>query len=228
VALALLLAIELFAGPGVAGERWGWLGVRIRDLSEQEMEELTVKLGLREGFGVVVAEVLPDSPALAAALRSGDIVVSIAGRPVVETRSLQRIVGGAPAGRELVLVVLREGRRQEIRVRVGEMPADVVAERVAAEFGFFVRSATPEEGAPSAPRALVVAAVGEGTAAARGGLAVGDRVLAVNGVEVASLEGFRQEVQGVFLRDVLRLTVERRGERAVVTLPPVQPLLPPH
>jgi serine protease Do len=228
VALGLVLASVLALAPGSAsgGERWGWLGVRIRDLTENEMEDLTVKLGLDEGYGVVIAELLKGAPAEASGLKAGDLVVAIDGRPVVETRELQRVVGSAPAGRELRLVVLRDGRRREIRVRVGQMPPEIVAERIAAEFGFLVRSEAPEDEASEAEaRAAVVTAVSEGSPAARGGLLVGDRVLAVDGAAVGSLERFRQRLQDVLLRDPLRLRVERRGEPVSVVLPPARPAL---
>lgn len=224
--VALLLATATM--PATAGERWGWLGVRIRDLSEREMEDLAIRLGLREGYGVVIAEIIKDTPAESSDLRAGDLVVAIEGRPVVETRSLQRVVGSAASGRELSVVVLRDGRRRELRVRVGQMPPDIVAERVAAEFGFLVRDSSADDPPPGASiRLPVVAAVGEGSSAARGGLAVGDRILAVNGGEVASLEGFRRRLQDVLLRDEIRLRVQRQGEPFSLVLPPAQPALAP-
>jgi serine protease Do len=223
--LLVLLGVLLAAGPGAAGEQWGWLGVRIRDLTEQEMEEITTKLGLREGYGVLIAEVMPDTPARTAGLRDGDLIVAIDGRPIVETRALQRLVGRTAAGRDLAVVVLRDRRRQEFHVRVGRMPPDAVAERLALEFGFFVRDVAPEERAGEAGARLpVVAGVADGSSAAHGGLRAGDRVLTVNGREVTSLEGFRRLMQDLFLRDPMQLTVERRGERVTLTLPAAQPV----
>lgn len=222
--LLVAAAVLLSGGVGRAGEQWGWLGVRIRDLTEQEMEEITAKLGLREGYGVLIAEVMPATPAQTAGVRDGDLIVAIDGRPIVETRALQRLVGRTPAGQEIALVVLRDRERREIRVRVGQMPPEAVAERLALEFGFFVREAAPEERpAEGAPRPPVVAGVTEGSAAAHGGLRAGDRVVAINDREVTSLEAFRQRLRNLFLRDPMRLTIERRGERRALTLPPVQP-----
>jgi serine protease Do len=227
-AAAVVLLLLLALPTAQAAERYGWLGVRIRDLSESEAEELAVKLGVREGYGVMIAETLPDTPAQVAGLRAGDLIVAIEGRPVVETRALQRVVGATPAGRELAVVVLREGRRRELRVRVGEMPADAVADRVAAEFGFLVRDPAAEETAGGGPRPVVVAAVLERSAAARGGLEVGDRILAINGTPAASVEAARRELQNAALRDPLRLRVERRGEPLNLVLPPVQGTGPAH
>jgi len=207
-----------------AGEQWGWLGVRIRDLTEQEMEEIAKKVGVREGYGVLIAQVIKETPAEASGLREGDLVVAIDGRPIVETRALQRLVGATPAGRELGLVVLREHDRQELRVRVGRMPAEVVADRVAFEFGFFVRDVAEERtGGPPELRPPVVAGVAERSSAARGGLRTGDRILAVNDVEVETVEAFRRRAQELYLRDPVRLRVDREGASLVLILPAAQP-----
>lgn len=223
LALALLLLLAL---PGAAAERYGWLGVRIRDLSESETEDLSVKQGVREAYGVLVNDVLKDTPAEAAGLRAGDLIVSIDGRPIVETRALQRLVGATPPGQDVRVVVVREGRRREMAIRVGTMPDDAVADRVAAEFGFFVREPGPEEtpAAGGSPRG-VVGAVLERSAAARAGLAVGDRILAVNGEATDSTEAVRRQLRAVRLREALRLRVERRGEPHDLMLPAVEPAL---
>jgi serine protease Do len=219
-----MLVVLLLSGGVTAGEQWGWLGVRIRDLTEQEMEEIAKKAGVREGYGVLIAQVMKETPAEASGLREGDLVVAIDGRPIVETRALQRLVGATPAGREIGLVVLREYDRQEVKVRVGRMPGEVVADRIALEFGFYVRDTTEDRppGGPE-PRLPVVAGVAERSSAAQGGLRAGDRILAVNGVEVGTLEAFRRRVQDLYLRDPVRLRVDREGEPLTLTLPPAQP-----
>src|SRR5262249_61082474 len=126
-------------GIATAGEQWGWLGVRIRDLTEQEMEEIAKKFGVREGYGVLIAQVIKETPAESSGLREGDLVVAIDGRPIVETRALQRLVGATSTGREIRVVVLRDQQRQEVRVRVGTMPGEAIADRVVFEFGFYIR-----------------------------------------------------------------------------------------
>jgi serine protease Do len=223
VAAIAMLVLLLLSSGAAAGEQWGWLGVRIRDLTEQEMEEIAKRVGVREGYGVLIAQVMKETPAEASGLREGDLVVAIDGRPIVETRALQRLVGATPAGREIGLVVLREQERRTLKVRVGQMPAEAVADRVALEFGFYVRDVTEERpaGAPG-PRAPVVAGVAERSSAARGGLRAGDRILAVNDVEVESVDAFRERVQQIYLRDPVRLRVDREGEPLVLTLPPAQ------
>ena len=116
----LLLVFGLLTAAGDAAPRWGWLGVRIRDLSEQEMEEISKRHGLREGFGALIVDVIKETPAEASGLMSGDLVVAFRDRPVVDTRALQRYVATASVGETVTLTVLRrdEGRRP-VTVRLG-------------------------------------------------------------------------------------------------------------
>jgi serine protease Do len=222
MALGLLLGGLVLAGPLLAAPRWGWFGIRIRDLSELEMEEISGKLGLKEGFGVLVVDVVKGSPAETSSLRAGDLIVAIDERPITDTRSLQRMVGGTPTHRALRVTVLRERARQDLTIRVGEMPGELVAERVAAELGFVVRGTGGEEPAAGAgpDRPAVVGGVAERSPAAQGGLQTGDRVLAVNGAQVASLSAFQAEIQRVTLADPIRLRVERKGEPVDLVLVP--------
>jgi S1-C subfamily serine protease len=68
----------------------------------------------------------------------------------------------------------------------------------------------------------VVAGVAERSSAARAGLLAGDRIVAVNGTEVETLEGFRERTRDLLLRDAIRLRVERKGEQVMLVLPPAQ------
>jgi serine protease Do len=185
------------------------------------MEEITKKVGVQEGYGVLISQVMKDTPAEAAGLKEGDLIVAIDGRPIVETRALQRLVGSTPAGRDVGVVVLRDRERREVRVHVGTMPVEAVADRVIFEFGFYVRDEA-ESRAAGAPAVPVVAGVAERSPAAQGGLRTGDRILAINGVDVETLEAFRQRAQDLYLRDPVRLRVERDGETVSLNLPPAQ------
>jgi serine protease Do len=222
--LALLLVGALLAPTAQAGPRWGWLGVRIRDLSEQEMEEISKRFGLREGFGAVIVEVIKETPAAEAGLRVGDLVVALRDRPVVDTRSLQKAIASTTVGETVPLTVLRrEEGRQPVQVKVGVMPASVAAERVAAEYGFLVRDpeTQPELGEARPPAVPSVAAVLPRSRAERAGLQVGDVLTEVNGRPVVTLDAVREALLAAGPDGPLPLVVRRDRERVPVTLPPV-------
>ncbi len=217
----LLLLVPAPADP--ASKAWGWLGVRIRDLSEQEMEEISQKHGLREGFGVVIVEVMKETPAEASGLKNGDLVVAFRERPVVDTRTLQRLVASTSAGETVPLTVLRrddDGRRR-VTVRVGLMPDTVAADRIAAEFGFLVRDPDPPGGGGAARLSdgppTVGAVVRRGSAEAAG-LEVGDVLVEVNGRPVLTLAATREALLASSLERPLPLVVRRDAERLVLTL----------
>ncbi len=219
--LALLLVAVLWGT--LEARTWGWLGVRIRDITEQEMEEISSRHGIREGFGAMIVEVLPETPAARHGLKNGDLVVAFKDRPVVDTRSLQRLVGATPVGDEVVLTVLRgeEGRRK-VAVRVGVMPPEVVAERVAAEFGFAVRDVSEQRtGSPARPASVpTVGIVLRGSEAERAGLKVGDLIVEVNGRSVLSRQAASEALADVTTEQPLALTVRRGEERVRLTLGP--------
>jgi S1-C subfamily serine protease len=218
-----LLAAALVAAAVEAAPRWGWLGVRIRDLSEQEMEEISKRFGLREGFGAVIVEVMKETPAAGAGLRAGDVVVAIRERTVVDSRSLQRAVAAARVGETVKLTVLRreEGRRP-MQIQIGAMPDAVAAERVAAEYGFLVRDpdGQPELGGARPPAVPSVAAVLPRSRAERAGLQVGDVLTEVNGRPVVTLEAVREALLAAGPDGPLPLVLRRDQERIVVTLEP--------
>ncbi|MEP1929767.1 MAG: trypsin-like peptidase domain-containing protein, partial [Roseibium sp.] len=66
----------------------GWLGVQIKPMTE----EAANVLGYEEGTGVVIESVIDDSPAKAAGLKAGDVVLSFDGTDVKELRDLTKAV----------------------------------------------------------------------------------------------------------------------------------------
>jgi len=217
LAAAILLSLLIGAAAAEAATRWGWLGVRIRDLSEQEMNEISQKHGLREGFGALIVDVMKETPADAAGLKNGDLVVAFKNRPVVDTRALQRYVASASVGETVTLTVLRHDQgRRPVEVRIGPMPEAVAADRVAAEYGFLLREpeAQPERGGvppPAGPPAVAVV-LPKGRAEAAG-LQVGDILVEVNGKPVDNLQAVREALVGLPQPNPLSLVVRRDRQR---------------
>ena len=217
LAAAVLLSILIGAGAAEAATRWGWLGVRIRDLSEQEMNDISQKHGLREGFGALIVDVLKETPAAAAGLKNGDLVVAFKNRPIVDTRTLQRYIASASIGEMVTLTVLRRDQgRRPVEVRIGPMPEAVAADRVAAEYGFLLREpeALPEPAGAQPPAGPpTVAVVFPSGRAETAGLQVGDVLVEVGGKPVESLTAVREALLGLSERGPLSLVVRRDRQR---------------
>jgi serine protease Do len=224
-AAALLALLLLLSAAAAESRGWSWLGVRIRDLSEQEMDELASKHGIREGFGVVVVDVMDGTPAARAGLRSGDIVVAFEDRPVTETRELQRLIAAGPVERDARLTLLRPEGRRAVSVRLAPMPRPVAGERVAAEYGFVLREPDgpqPELGGrrPGGGVAPLVSFVVRGSAAERAGLETGDVLVQVHDTPVVTRDAAREALADLSSESPLRLVVRRGDQRLSLEIPP--------
>jgi serine protease Do len=98
----------------------GWLGVSIQVLDE----DLAKSLGLDEAKGALVAEVTTDSPAAAAGLERGDVILDYAGTPIDGLRALTRAVADTDPGTEAKIVVWRDGKERALEADIGQMPGE--------------------------------------------------------------------------------------------------------
>jgi serine protease Do len=96
----------------------GYLGVSIAQLSS----DMATKLGSPGQKGVLVTEVMPNTPAAAAGMQDLDVVTSFDGTPVDSPRSLQEVVERSSIGKSHDVVVLREGEEVTVKVQVKSLP----------------------------------------------------------------------------------------------------------
>jgi len=99
----------------------GYLGVSIVDAPDQD-SVADARLGLAENRGVLVREIVPDSPAEQFGLRVGDVIVTINGQRLRHTIDLINIVGDSSPGSSLALEIFRDGRTESRAVVVSRQP----------------------------------------------------------------------------------------------------------
>jgi len=97
----------------------GWLGVGIQPLTP----ELAKSFALTADEGILVNQVMPKSPAEAAGLKTGDLILGVDGKPLKDPRELQRIIAETEIGKSLEFSILRGKTKRTVKVQVGEMPA---------------------------------------------------------------------------------------------------------
>jgi serine protease Do len=115
---------RLVASPPRRGEmRRAWLGITLQALDRDKAEYW--KLG--DASGIIVNSVVPGSPAAAAGLQEGDIVLRLDGAPVPVTQeehvgTFIADIGGRPVGSKLQLDVVRDGKRIDTAVELAAAP----------------------------------------------------------------------------------------------------------
>ena len=112
----LIITLALTLAGGIAQADDGWLGVQLQPLDA----EMTKALQLKDDHGVLVDDVVDDSPAATAGLQHGDVIVAFGGDAVNEVKDLTKAVRKASPGDEVAVTVVRDGKRQDLRVTLGE------------------------------------------------------------------------------------------------------------
>ena len=95
--------------------RRGWLGVRIQPVTD----EIAQALDLGPPRGALVAGVEDAGPGAPAGIKKGDVIVSFDGHDIKESRDLPKFVAATPVGKEVSVGVIREGKPQQLTVKVG-------------------------------------------------------------------------------------------------------------
>ena len=193
----------------------GWLGVLIQDVTL----DLAESFGMKRPRGALVAKVLPDSPALAAGINVGDVIVDFNGQDVMNSSSLPPIVGSSTVGVKLPVVVIRNGREKTLHVKLGELPDDeVVAEtsiksenKATNRLGISALDLSDKKKEELGIEAGIQVGHLVTGAASQAGVRKGDIILAIDGKTVTDLEQFEKIVEGLTAGKSVALLVQRDG-----------------
>jgi len=165
----------------------GWLGFITQDLTPA----LAKSLGLPERPGAVIAQVQPDSPATAAGLHEGELIIAVGNRFVRNTADLRNRLGLASIGDTVEFRVVHGNEERRVQMRVAPVPAPAPgtagnAESVPMLAGVSVANAERTAGGKKAP-VVYVSKVDPGSAAFRLGLRAGDVIIGANNKRVGTV-----------------------------------------
>ncbi|OWV76953.1 serine protease [Rhizobium sp. R339] len=97
--------------------RRGWLGVRIQPVTD----DIADSLGLDTAKGALVAGVIKGGPVDDGSIKAGDVILKFDGKAVNEMRDLPRVVAESAVGKQVDVVVLRDGKEQTVKVTLGRL-----------------------------------------------------------------------------------------------------------
>lgn len=119
-------------GPQPEMKPASFIGVFTHPLSE----EVRAHTGLAPGFGLIVEEVMPDSPAATAELKQHDVLVLLGDQKLVNQDQLSALVRAEKKDAEITFTIKRAGADQKVNVKVGEKMMPVTSEREMPRIGF--------------------------------------------------------------------------------------------
>ncbi|TAM94318.1 MAG: Do family serine endopeptidase [Rhizobiaceae bacterium] len=112
------LASEVVEQLSKYGEtRRAWLGVRI----QQVTDDIADSLGMGQARGALVAGIVKGGPVDNGSIEPGDVIVKFDGQDVKEMRDLPRIVAEDDVGKTVDVVVVRKGKEQTVKVKLGRL-----------------------------------------------------------------------------------------------------------
>lgn len=100
--------------------RRGWLGVRIQPVTDEVAESL--KIG--KARGALVSGLVKGGPVENGPIRVGDVIIDFDGKSVDDTRDLVRSVAESAVGAEVAVKVLRDGKEETLKVKLGRLEDD--------------------------------------------------------------------------------------------------------
>jgi serine protease Do len=183
----------------------GYIGVGVQEVTPDLSKAFNVPIG-----SVAITQVTPDSPGSRAGIEVGDVIVRINGEEVSDVNAFRNRVARNAPGSTINLTVNRQGRSQDLTVKLGEMPGTEAEDRQGGEErggatrspleGVQVEALTPDVARqlqlPAGTRGVVVSDVDPRSAAAEAGLQEGDVIQQVNRQPVTSVADFNRLVRG--------------------------------
>jgi len=208
----------------------GYLGVQIQPVTA----DIASALGLDQPQGVLIAGVQPDTPATAAGLQDGDVILSLDGEAVAGPEALSRAVASREPGEQVRLQIWRSEGEVELTATLAALPGEPAAPDGGAaplsgaavpELGLTLQELTPdlreEWGLTESTQGVAVLAVEN---PARTDVQEGDVIVSVHRVAVETVENVQEAVETAKSQDrsSVLLLVDRAGERIFVAVPLVQ------
>ncbi|MCC9004339.1 MAG: PDZ domain-containing protein, partial [Candidatus Competibacter sp.] len=209
----------------------GWLGVSIQELTP----ELSSQFGVpKDVKGVLVSDIMDDSPAKKAGFERGDVIVEYDGKPMDSPTHLRNAVAQTVVGKKVTVKLIREKKPKSIDLVIAEQPKNLSqaageeSSESVAPAGLLadidVREVNTElagrYGLKSSDRGIIVVRVKPGSQAEEAGVREGDLVLEVNRKSVGTIKSYEHVAASLPKDQAVLLLLKRQGRAIYLTLRP--------
>ncbi len=200
----------------------GWLGVGIQPLTE----EAAASFGYSGTEGALVGHVDPEGPAGKGGIRQGDIITKLNGEKVRNVTHLRNIVAATKPGGTLNVDLVRDGKEENLSLKVGELKSQKENEERAevetsVDLGISVENMSERfahQLGSKRTSGVIVTQVRPGGIGEVSGLQHRDIIVSVNGKAVKDVSEFNEAIEKANLSKGMRFVVETQGMERFVFL----------
>lgn len=200
----------------------GYLGVYLQDITS----DLKEALGLPSLEGVLISDVVKDTPAETAGIRGGDVVIGFDNKKVENVQSFRIMVAATPAGKTIPLTIVRDGKKKTLSVKIGEYPEAISTgpgEREQGVLGLRVVNAAD----PQAQRynldiesGVIVIDVTDNSPGADANIRPGDVILSIDKKPIRNTNDYKKVVANLPKEKPVGFQLLRDGRKVYVAVTP--------
>ena len=194
----------------------GWLGVSIQEITSELAEALEMEVPK----GALISQIIDDSPAEKSGLKEEDVILFFDGEEIFYSSDLPLTVGAIRPGSEVNAMVLREGKKKTIQVRVGELPKDpaVAFNNTQQNILGIVVENQNNDNQRSFIEGVVVTSVDPEGIAYRSGIRRGDIIYSLGRVKINNVSEFRDVLSDLNRERNSTIGIARNGNKRILSL----------
>jgi len=194
----------------------GWLGVSIQEVTTELAEALDMEIPK----GALISQIIKDSPAEKSGLKEEDVILSFDGEEIFYSADLPQTVGSIKPDSQVTAVVLRDGKKKSIRVKVGELPKDprLAFSSQSNSFANILGVIVENQDSKSDIPGVLVKELDPTGLAASAGIVQGDVVYSIGRIPVVSTMDFNNALKKLESDRNITIGVARNGIKRILSL----------
>ena len=199
--------------------RRGWLGVSVQSMTKEMLRFFHVD----RVTGVVVVQVMKESPGEMAGLRRGDVILSLENNEVSGKSDYSERVSTYPVGNTINMKILRNGEKRAVSLKVSLLQESQVLDYVKNWLGFSVdeiRQSMVRRYRLATSQGVIVLSVAPNSVSGKIGIRPGDIIRQINQVRIKNGNDFRAAMVKAAGGDTVLLLIQRGQNGYYVTLEP--------
>jgi serine protease Do len=199
----------------------GYIGIVIQPLTP----DLAKYFHISEEKGILISEVMKDSPGEKAGLKRGDVIKEIKGRPITDMASFRNEVAMTAPGTKIELTIVREGKEEKVTVTIEKLSAEAAQKagltKPSTDIGITVQNLTNDLAAQlgyKGEKGVVISFVKPGSPADEAGLKAGMLIEQVGQKPVTNVDEFQDEIQKEAEKGSILLLIRNKGYNEYVVI----------